>query len=435
MIAKTCYDVTAATPTVFSALGLDSTLQALSLYDVQIDSANLGLEVAQRLKDDPLLPGVILLTGMELAGMISRRRFLEFMSLPSGLDMFNKRALKTLQNFIPNDVLILSGDTLIVTAAKKSLQRNAESCYEPIVVEISPQTYRLLDVHQLLVAQSQIQELTIQLLQEQTQSQLLQTEKLASLGRMVAGVAHEIRNPVNCIVGNLPFLLNYFRDLSRLMLTYEADLPDVLEVKEIKEKIDFDFLWEDLPLILASIQVSSSRLTEIVSSLNSFSHLDESKRLPANLHECIDSTLLILNNGIKQGIEVIRNYSELPLVNCYSGQLSQVFMNIISNAIDALLETNKAENWRPRIEITTEILPLENPENVVITIADNGIGMSPSVEKRIFETFFTTKPVGKGTGLGLAISHQIVTQKHGGELRVSSLLNMGTQFQIILPLI
>jgi len=435
MIAKTCYDATAATPTVFSSLGLDSTLQALSLYDVQIDSANLGLEVAQRLKDDPLLPGVILLTGMELAGMISRRRFLEFMSLPSGLDMFNKRALKTLQNFIPNDVLILSGDTLIVTAAKKSLQRNAESCYEPIVVEISPQTYRLLDVHQLLVAQSQIQELTIQLLQEQTQSQLLQTEKLASLGRMVAGVAHEIRNPVNCIVGNLPFLLNYFRDLSRLMLTYEADLPDALEIKEIKQKIDFDFLWEDLPLILASIQVSSSRLTEIVSSLNSFSHMDESKRLPANIHECIDSTLLILNNGIKQGIEVIRKYGELPLVNCYSGQLSQVFMNIISNAIDALLETNKAENWRPRIEITTEILPLENPENVVITIADNGIGMSPSVEKRIFETFFTTKPVGKGTGLGLAISHQIVTQKHGGELRVSSLLNMGTQFQIILPLI
>ncbi len=435
MIAKTCYDITAATPTECSPLGLDSTLEALSLYDVQIDCANLGLEVAQALRAYPLLPGVILVDGMEFAGMISRRRFLEFMSLPDGLDAFNKRAIKTLHNFIPNDVLILSGDTSIITAAKKSLQRNAESCYEPIIVEITHQTYRLLDVHQLLVAQSQIQEITTQLLQSETQSQLLQTEKLASLGRMVAGVAHEIRNPVNCIVGNLPFLLNYFRDLSRLMLSYETDLPEALEIKAIKEKIDFDFLWEDLPLILASIQVSSSRLMEIVSSLNSFSHMDESQRLPANIHECIDSTLLILNNQIKSGIEVIRKYGDLPLVNCYSGQLSQVFMNIISNAIDALLETNKAENWRPRIEITTELSPLENPANVVITIADNGVGMTPAVEERIFETFFTTKPVGKGTGLGLAISHQIVTQKHGGELRVSSLLNMGTQFQIILPLI
>ncbi len=434
MIAKTCYEVTAATRAEFSSFSLDSTLQALSLYDVQIDWANLSLELAQKLKDHPSLPGVILLSGKEFAGMISRRRFLEFMSLPNELDVLH-RAIKTLHDFIPNDVLILSGDTLIVTAAKKSLQRSAESCYEPVVVEIAPQTYRILDVHQLLVAQSQIQDLTKELLQEQTQSQLLQTEKLASLGRMIAGVSHEIRNPVNCIVGNLPFLLNYFRDLSRLMLTYEADLPDALEIKEIKDKIDFDFLWEDLPLILASIQVSSSRLSEIVSSLNSFSHMDESQRLPANIHECIDSTLLILNSPLKQGIEVIRKYGELPLINCYSGQLSQVFMNIISNAIDALLETNKAENWRPRIEITTELLPSENPENVVITITDNGVGMSPTVEERIFETFFTTKPVGKGTGLGLAISHQIITQKHGGEFRVSSLLNMGTQFQIILPLI
>jgi signal transduction histidine kinase len=186
--------------------------------------------------------------------------------------------------------------------------------------------------------------------------------------------------------------------------------------------------------------MGSERLTKIVGSLQNFSHLDESKRQPADLHECIESSLIILNNRLKVGIQIIKFYGDLPLVNCYSGQLSQVFMNIISNAIDALTEkineqAVSSRTWQPKIEISTDIVERSDSEWVSVRIADNGSGIPPNIQKRIFETFFTTKPVGKGTGLGLAISHQIVTQIHGGHLLMRSVPETGTEFQILLPLV
>jgi signal transduction histidine kinase len=418
------------------SLNLESTVKELSLWDFQVLPSCLGYDVAQQFAINPLIPGVVLVEQGVLVGMISQRRFLEFMSRPYGLDLFTKRSLKTLLNFLPSDVLILPGETLIVAAARQSLQRCPQSLYEPIVVQIAPQTYRLLDVHQLLVAQSQIHELATQLLHEQTQAQLLQAEKMASLGRMIAGIAHEITNPVNCIAGNFPFLSKYFSDLIDLAQTYEAENPThSLAVQKKKEKIDFEFLQEDLPALLTSIKVSAERLTQIVGSLRSFSHMDENKRKPADIHECIDSTLLILNNQLKRGIQVVKNYGNLPLVNCYSGQLSQVFMNIFSNAIDAIWENkNHSENWQPQIEITTAVIEPENPQFISIKIADNGIGIPPELQKQIFEIFFTTKPVGKGTGLGLAISNQIISEKHGGKLQMKSQPGVGTEFEIILPL-
>lgn len=457
-------------------LGLDSTLQELPLYDFQVEATDLGMQISQMLETNPLLPGVILTDRGEFAGMISRRRFLEFISRPFGRELFLKRPVKALYRFTETETLIFPSNTLIVDAARKSLLRSKELLYEPIVVQVSPKTYNLVDVHELLVAQSNIHELATKLLRQQTQSQLIQTEKLASLGQMVAGVAHEIRNPVTCISGNLGFLSNYSKDIMELLSTYEQIVGPSEKIDELKENIEFDFLQEDWVEILKSMQVSSERLTELVTSLHTFSHMDETQLKEANLHECIDSTLLIMKNRLKYGFKVVKNYGDLPLVKCYSGQLSQVFMNIVSNAIDALEEVKGEKGFVRAITIETELIESsdgdcvnseliqnyvlgdrqnskmrssasqngdfspeaeQNPNNawIAIRIADNGPGIPPEIQRRIFDTFFTTKPAGKGTGLGLAITHQIVTEKHKGKLNLHSTPGTGTEFEILLPLI
>lgn len=447
MVMASCSELsaplTAKVPT--QTLHLESTLRELSLFDFQIESSQSGKKVAETFDANPLIPGVILIEQNQFAGMISRRRFLEVMSRPYGLELFLKRPLKCLYDFTNTDILKLSGSTSIVVAARQSLQRSAELLYEPIVVELENGIYRLVDVHQLLVAQSQIHELTTKLLNEETQAKMLQTEKMASLGRMIAGVAHEIRNPVNCINGNLNFLSSYYQSLTELLSIYETEVfqpPEI--IKTVKEDIELDYILKDLPKVLETMSVATEQLIKIVSGMRNFSHMDETHRHPIDIHECIESTLLILNNRIKHNIEIIKNYGNLPLVNCYSGQLSQVFMNIISNAIDALMdESCDLEDWQPRIEITTEVLETENRDWLVVRITDNGPGIPPEIQSRIFETFFTTKPIGQGTGLGLAISHQIVTEKHGGQLLMHShslssgetQMGSGTEFEIRLPLI
>ncbi|PSB52989.1 ATP-binding protein [filamentous cyanobacterium Phorm 6] len=458
-------------------LRLDSTLQELSLYDFQVEATDFGIKISQMLETNPLLPGVILTNQGKFVGMISRRRFLEFLSRPFGRELFLKRPVKALYRFAEIETLIFPSNTLIVDAARKSLQRSKELLYEPIVVQVSPQTYTLVDVRELLVAQSNIHELATKLLRQRTQSQLIQTEKLASLGQMVAGVAHEIRNPVTCISGNLGFLSNYSKDIMELLSAYEQIVGPSEKIDALKANIEFDFLQEDWVEIIKSMKASSERLRELVTSLHTFSHMDETHLKEANLHECIDSTLLIMKNRLKYGFKVVKKYGDLPLVKCYSGQLSQVFMNIISNAIDALEEVKGEKGFVPAITIETEVIDTsdgdcvnsellqnyvlgdrqnskmlssasqngdfspeiaeKNQNNawIAIRIADNGPGIPPEIQRRIFETFFTTKPAGKGTGLGLAITHQIVTEKHKGKLNLHSTPGTGTEFEILLPLI
>jgi two-component system, NtrC family, sensor kinase len=425
------------------SLNLESTLQDLSLYEFQLEAESSGISVAKAFDSNPMLPGVILTERGELLGMISRRRFLEYMGRPYGLELFLKRPIKSLYLLARADTLILPCETLIVDAAKRSLQRPTKLLYEPIVVEVAPEIYKLLDVHELMVAQSQIHELAMQLLNDQTQAHMIQTEKMASLGQMMAGIAHEILNPVNFISGNIDYLSRYSEDLIRLVATYDAEISNQPQkVTELKEDIEFDYLQEDLVQILSSIQQGTDRLVKIIHSMRSFTHMGEGTQRPSDLHECIDSTLLILHNRIKYSVELVKNYGELPLVPCYSGQLSQVFMNIISNALDALLERaaeekehgNSEKNWRAKITITTELVEIQQKTWVAIRIADNGPGIPMEIQERIFETFFTTKPVGKGTGLGLAISHQIVVEKHAGKLNLRSQPGKGTQFEILLPL-
>ena len=263
---------------------------------------------------------------------------------------------------------------------------------------------------------------------QQTQSQLIQTEKMSSLGQMVAGIAHEINNPVNFIHGNLIHVNEYTQDILELLKLYQEKYPEpAAEIENLIEEIELDFLQKDLFKLIDSMQMGTYRIKDIVLSLRNFSRLDEAEMKDANLHEGIDNTLLILNHRLKEGIEIIKNYGELPLVSCYPAQLNQVFMNILGNAIDAILET---ETELKTIVITTT----QTDDNLVkVSIKDNGSGIPEEIKNKLFDPFFTTKPIGKGTGLGLSIAFQII-EKHQGKIKVISEPKKGTEFVISLPL-
>lgn len=277
-------------------------------------------------------------------------------------------------------------------------------------------------------------ELTLQEL-SRTQSQLVQTEKMSSLGQLVAGVAHEINNPVSFIHCNLIPVNEYVRDLISLLKLYQQQFPETDElIQKFSLDIDLDFIAEDLPKILTSMDVGTQRIKDIVQSLRNFSRMDEAEYKSVDLHSGIDSTLMILQhrfaaNSNSAKIEVIKNYGHLPLIDCYAGQLNQVFMNIIANAIDAL--ESQTSNQKKVITISTDI---NQEQQIKISIADNGVGMTEEVKERIFDPFYTTKAVGKGTGLGLSISYQIVTEQHSGSLKCLSHPGKGTEFIITIPL-
>ncbi|WP_159788756.1 sensor histidine kinase [Sodalinema gerasimenkoae] len=272
---------------------------------------------------------------------------------------------------------------------------------------------------------AQVKERTAQLSEaleslQQAQLQLVQREKLSSLGQLVAGVAHEINNPVNFIHGNLIHAKEYIADLLALVNLYQESTPEVTpEVRAFADEIDFDFVKEDLPKLVKSMEVGAGRIQGIISSLKNFSRTNDQEFNETNVHEGIESTLLILSNRLKAKsfrpqIEVRKQYGELPLIDGCSGQLNQVFTNILSNAIDALDESagNQGQDWHPYIEIHTSL----RGEMAAITMSNNGSSIPPEVQEHLFDAFFTTKPQGKGTGMGLSISHQIITQKHGGRL-------------------
>jgi len=273
---------------------------------------------------------------------------------------------------------------------------------------------------------------------EQTQLQLVQQEKMASLGQLVAGVAHEINNPVNFIATNLDPAKEYISELSRIIQLFLECYPDpVMEVAEALAFVDLDFLLSDLNKIMEAFQVGADMLTNISRSLRTFSRSDSSTPVPANIHDGIDSTLLVLGHRFKAHnkrptIKITKEYGDLPPVKCYLGQLNQVFINLLANAIDALDEFFlQGADRAPEISIRTSI----DSHNVIIQIKDNGSGIPDRVKELIFEPSFTTKAVGKGTGLGLSISRKIIEEQHQGKIYCFSQEGEGTEFRIELPLL
>ncbi len=443
-------------------LRLESTLQELPLWSVYFDADSPANDLNKLFKQEPLLPGIILVKNHNYVGMISRQRFFEHMSRPYSFPLFSKRPVINLINFLQSDVCVISEDTLIIEANKVALQREPQFVYEPILIETQLGSYKLLDFHHLLLAHSQIHILTLaQLEQVEEQSRiakigfrnlknnytrLIQNEKMAALGQLVAGIAHEINNPVNFIAGNLVYAINYTKDLLELVSLYQYHYPTpVAEIKAAIAEIELEFLTTDFLNLLNSMKFGTERIQEIVLSLRNFSRLDESEKKVVDIHEGIDSTLIILqsrliNQQTGQRITISKEYGNLPLVECYAGLINQVFMNILANAIDAILESDDESKLSfestsstlklPLIRIQTEVT---DNQQVVIRIADNGTGIPKDIQKRLFDPFFTTKPVGKGTGLGLSISYQIVVEKHCGQLQCISTVKEGTEFIITIP--
>jgi signal transduction histidine kinase len=331
---------------------------------------------------------------------------------------------------------------------KKKLERSEANLLEQDEIQSKKQAllrqviYELGESERNLQQKSQELEETLANLKA-VQIKMVQAEKMSALGVLVAGVAHEINNPVNFIHGNIAYAEEYIHDLLRLVAAYQVHCPNPAPaVQCMIEEIDLEFLTDDLTKVFGSMRTGTDRIRGIVQSLRTFSRLDEAEVKAIDIHEGIDSTLTILDNRIKArpdhpGIQIVREYGTLPKVECYAGQLNQVFMNILANAIDALEERDFVRSFA-EIQANPSLITIRTHQSkldaIAIHILDNGFGMNETTQSRLFDPFFTTKAVGKGTGLGMSISYDIITERHKGSLYCTSAPGMGTEFIIEIPI-
>jgi signal transduction histidine kinase len=446
-------------------LRVESTLGELPLFDFQVEITRRCSDVIRTFEKYPLLTGVILRDAGEFVGMISRQRLLEYLIRPRASELFLNAPMQMLYSYARTQIMLLASETTIVQAARQALRRSPELLGEPLVVQSGADNYLLLNIHELNLAYWQIRGIETQLRFEQIQAQLVQTDKMASLGRLVDGVAHEILDPVGFIWGNLTYVASYSEELMELVAAYEKYLPQSSpEIEHLREEIEYDFLKEDLPRAIVSLKNGADRLKQLASSLQNFCHIDEVYPKPADLHACIDSVLLLLKSRISGEIEVVQNYGHLPPIPCYASQLNQVFINILSKMIDGLIHEAVHHKFslefseagfrakpqpfpeKSRILISTALIsrPAVMPNQpdsrwVSIKISDNGLGIPQAKLDEILASFGTSKLVEKETSF--AVSYWIITAKHGGEIYLRSrTLNsqdlspeIGTEFEILLP--
>jgi hypothetical protein len=422
------------------SIQLESTLKDLPLYDFAAELDVLGTEIAQIFEQYSLLPGVILTEQGRFLGMLPRHRLLEYLLRPYGIDLFLDKPLRILYSYDRTSPLILNGDTPILSAAQQALRRPFERLSDPIVVHLDSGQYRILDPHELNIAYWQLRGIETQVRVERLQLQMVQSEKMASLGRLVDGVSHEILDPVSFIWGNLSHIAEYSQSLLEIINVYEKCIvPVPQKVTDLKEAIEFDYIREDLPKTLDSIRTGAERLSRLANSLQNFCHIDEVYPRPANLHDCLNSVLLLLKSRLSSEIQVVKNYGHLPPVPCFVSQLSQVFMNILNRSIDSLLNQAARSELQvcesPRITIATEVCSIDGSGKrwVSIQIADNNTKLSIESQSQLLQAF-SNEPVRETS---LAMSYRIVSGRHSGKFRVYSSIepsSRGTVFEILLPL-
>lgn len=447
---------------VATPLGIDSTLGELPLHNVCLSLETAGTDAAILFERSPELPGILLAENERIIGFISRERFLEYLLRPYGIDLFLSQPLSILFSYARSDILKLPQSTPILVAAQAALRRPVNQQGEPIWVTHADGDH-LLNSHDLNVAHWHIRGIETQVRYERAQAHMLQSEKMSALGRLVDGVAHEMLDPLSFIWGNLAHVSCYCNHLMELLAVYEGVVPlsakTSASLVELREAIELDYLKEDLPNTLRSIRGGAERLKQLATSLQNFCHIDEVYPQPADLHELIDSIVLLLQSRLKTRIQISRHYGALPPVTCYAGQLGQVFMNILTHCVDALLaKTAQADVStelglatqkpilshvleKPKITITTRFCTMPQDEGtsssrwISIIFADNGPGLPHSV----LQSFSIEQRLAKETDL--AMSYRIVTAKHGGRFYVRSqtfsdpetALDVGTEFEIRLP--
>lgn len=454
------------TPTLIAgtqqSLGIHSTLSDLPLHAFSITADCAIQELVEHFTQFPDLPGVVISEVNHLSVM-SRQQFSECLLHMGRTACFQTGSLRLVLNQANRRPLTLADHTAILLGAQQALKRPLEQQSEPILVQ-HPDGPRLLDARALNVAHWQIRGIETQIRYERLQMQLLQSEKMASLGRLVDGVAHEILDPVSFIWGNLSYIAGYAQQQSELLMAYEAALPaPPPEVAQLRDEMEIEYLREDLPAAIASARSGAFRLRQLATSLQNFCHIDEVHPRPTDLNTLLDSTLRLLKSRLITAITLECCYGKLPPVSCFPGQLSQVFMNLLINAIDSLLSQTHLQDLRdeaapiaaakaPQITVTTCILSDQetraaNPDDarwVSVIITDNGPGLSPETKAQVTDSFSIRSRSRKETGL--ALSYQIITARHGGKFWMRSFhaseetfssagqTPTGTEFEILLPL-
>lgn len=444
------------------SLGIHSPLSALPLHRFTVTAECCFREVIDRFTQSSDLPGVIVTEG-DTVMLLSRQNCLDCLLHVAQVPYLLESPIRVVLAQQSNKPLTFVGDIPILVGAQQALKRPHDQQFDPILV-LHEENYQLLDARTLNVAHWQIRGIETQIRYERLQMQILESEKMASLGRLVDGVAHEILDPVSFIWGNLSYISNYAKQQHELLMAYESACPEASpEILELKEDIEIDYLRSDLPAAIKSARGGAHRLRQLATSLQNFCHIDAVHPRPTDLNTLIDSTLRLLKSRLNTPITIEHSYGKLPPVPCFSGQLSQVFMNIFTNTIDSLLSQiqysedgfdTAANNDKPlQIMVTTCVcadqhLLTGSPEEsrwVSIIISDNGPGIPPETKAQILDSFLTENRDFKGTGLSM--SYQIVTAKHGGKFWMRSIhaseheesllaaeRTTGTEFEILLPL-